>query len=92
MSRTTLTALALLALSATAVSAEELNTPAATSSSQPPTVTVPARGTTKSKVEAQFGTPQDRTTPVGKPPITRWEYPGFTVYFEHDHVVHAVVH
>ena len=28
---------------------------------------------------------------VGKPPISRWEYPGFVVYFEHDHVIHSVV-
>jgi hypothetical protein len=28
---------------------------------------------------------------VGRPPISRWEYPGFIVYFEHEHVIHAVV-
>jgi hypothetical protein len=28
---------------------------------------------------------------VGKPPISRWEYPGFIVYFESDHVIHSVV-
>jgi len=28
---------------------------------------------------------------VGKPPISRWEYPGFVVYFEHEHVIHSVV-
>ena len=28
---------------------------------------------------------------VGEPPITRWIYPAFSVYFEHDHVVHAVL-
>jgi hypothetical protein len=27
---------------------------------------------------------------VGDPPITRWEYPGFVVYFEHHLVVHTV--
>ena len=28
--------------------------------------------------------------PSGKPPITRWDYDGFSVYFEHQHVIHAV--
>jgi hypothetical protein len=26
-----------------------------------------------------------------QPPITRWDYAGFTVFFEHDHVVDAVI-
>jgi len=28
---------------------------------------------------------------VGDPPISRWEYADFTVYFEYDRVVHAVL-
>lgn len=55
-------------------------------------VEVPTRGTRMKVVEQRFGAPQQRHAPVGKPPITRWDYPGFTVYFEYDHVVHAVVH
>jgi hypothetical protein len=27
---------------------------------------------------------------VEQPPITRWDYPAFSVYFEHDRVIHAV--
>jgi len=50
----------------------------------------PARGATMAWVEARFGAPATRTGPVGQPPITRWDYPGFSVYFEYDHVVHAV--
>lgn len=50
----------------------------------------PARGATMARVEARFGAPATRSGPVGKPPITRWDYPGFSVYFEYDHVVHAV--
>jgi hypothetical protein len=41
-------------------------------------------------VEARFGVPASRGAAVGQPPITRWTYPNFTVYFEYDHVVHAV--
>lgn len=50
----------------------------------------PARGTSMASVEARFGSPTTRGAPVGQPPITRWDYPGFVVYFEYDHVVHAV--
>ena len=46
------------------------------------------------KVEATYGAPTRRAPQsvahVGEPPITRWEYPGFVVYFEHNIVVHTV--
>jgi hypothetical protein len=51
----------------------------------------PQRGITMTSVEAQFGAPTQRVPAVGEPPITRWEYPGFTVVFEHDRVLHSVV-
>ena len=50
----------------------------------------PARGATMSAVEAKFGAPQNRSAAVGTPPITRWDYAGFIVYFEHDRVIDAV--
>lgn len=50
----------------------------------------PARGETKARVEARFGQPTEMVAAVGDPPISRWEYPSFVVYFEHDHVIHAV--
>ena len=52
---------------------------------------LPRRGSLMTQVEAQFGAPTEKRDPVGEPPITRWIYPAFTVYFEHDHVVHAVL-
>ena len=52
----------------------------------------PTRGTTMHQVEAKFGKPQKRYPTVGKPPITRWDYPSFSVFFEYNRVVHAVVH
>jgi hypothetical protein len=52
----------------------------------------PGRGTTMKDVEAKFGTPVKRYDAVGKPPITRWDYPSFSVYFEYSRVVHSVVH
>ena len=42
---------------------------------------MPARGMTMDKVQARFGTPSQKLAAIGQPPITRWEYPGFTVYF-----------
>lgn len=50
----------------------------------------PTRGMTQDAVQASFGAPQDVRNPVGDPPITRWEYPGFVVFFEYDKVIHAV--
>ena len=51
----------------------------------------PSRGMSMERVEADFGTPSSRYNAVGEPPITRWDYPGFAVYFEYDLVLHAVV-
>lgn len=50
----------------------------------------PSRGMSMAQVEARFGSPSEKVAPVGKPPITRWVYPGFTVYFERHLVIHAV--
>lgn len=50
----------------------------------------PVRGMTQARVEESFGSPTAREQPVGDPPITRWEYAGFVVFFEYDRVIHAV--
>jgi hypothetical protein len=54
-------------------------------------VATPARGMTMDQVATKFGAPASKTPAVGNPPISRWEYPGFIVYFEHEHVIHSVV-
>ncbi len=54
-------------------------------------VATPARGMTMNQVATKFGTPVNKVPAVGQPPISRWEYPGFVVYFESDHVIHSVV-
>lgn len=51
----------------------------------------PPRGMSKSRVLARYGKPMSQGQPVGQPPITRWDYPGYRLYFEYDHVLHAVV-
>ncbi len=50
----------------------------------------PKRGVTMNQVEAKFGAPVARHPTVGAPPITRWDYPSFSVFFEHDRVIDAV--
>jgi hypothetical protein len=77
---------ALLALTLSPAMADELQMP----SSDSTTADRPARGLTMDKVEAKFGAPSRRVPAVGEPPITRWEYPGFVVFFERDRVIHAV--
>jgi hypothetical protein len=54
-------------------------------------VATPKRGTTMSDVEKHFGAPTEKHPTVGQPPITRWDYNGFAVVFEHDRVIDAVV-
>jgi hypothetical protein len=55
------------------------------------TVDRPARGMSMSAVESRYGQPATRHNAVGEPPITRWDYPGFSVFFEHQYVIHSVV-
>lgn len=52
----------------------------------------PERGMSAEQVESRFGPPVKKIPPVGDPPIARWEYPGYTVYFEGRYVLHAVDH
>lgn len=58
---------------------------------KPSDIERPSRGMTMSTVEQRFGAPITKREAVGSPPITRWEYAGFVVVFEHDRVLHAVV-
>ena len=77
-----------LALAATLASAQNLDLGPGTPAALPEH---PARGVTMSQVEARFGAPTTRHAAVGDPPITRWDYPQFSVFFEHDKVIHAVI-
>ena len=53
---------------------------------------LPERGMSKDTVRQQFGRPDEQRAAVGTPPISRWIYKDFTVYFEGDHTIHAVAH
>ena len=52
---------------------------------------MPTRGMTMDRVQSRFGAPNQKLAAVGQPPITRWEYPSYVVYFEHQHVIHSVI-
>jgi hypothetical protein len=51
----------------------------------------PTRGMTQASVESRYGSPAAVEAAVGDPPITRWEYANFVVFFEYDRVIHAVL-
>jgi len=51
----------------------------------------PVNGVTMDQVVAQFGEPEEKFVTVGEPPITRWKYAEYSVYFEHNLVLNTVV-
>jgi hypothetical protein len=59
-------------------------------------IETPKRGSTMTQVEARFGAPAEKHPAVsdpgrpGQPPITRWDYNGFSVFFERDRVIDSV--
>lgn len=52
---------------------------------------VPKRGMAMANVRNVFGEPNREHPAVGDPPITRWDYDRYSVFFEHDKVLHSVV-
>lgn len=57
---------------------------------------MPTRGMTMDQVKAEFGAPLNVLPTRGghmpqRPPINRWEYQDFTVYFERSMVIHSVI-
>jgi len=58
-------------------------------------IAAPERGLSMAQVEKRFGAPQAKLPPAGgdtalHPVINRWQYNGFTVYFERNIVIHSV--
>lgn len=53
---------------------------------------LPTRGDSKATVENRHGKPQQKHAAVGNPPISRWDYGKYSVYFEGNTVLHAVDH
>lgn len=71
------------------VAAEQVKVPVGTQSDVS-RVQKPSTGLNKQSVEQRYGAPESAHGPVGTPPISYWEYKDFTVYYEHDRVIHSV--
>lgn len=57
---------------------------------------VPSRGMSMAQVERRYGAPAEKLPTAGgdkprHPPINRWRYDGYTVYFERSRVIHTVM-
>ena len=53
---------------------------------------LPENGQTMASIESKYGAPESRQPAVGDPPITRWDYKEYSVYFEHEVVLFSVLH
>lgn len=56
---------------------------------------LPGRGLSMAQVERRYGAPLEKLPTAGgdaprHPPINRWRYKGYTVYFERSRVIHSV--
>jgi hypothetical protein len=89
MAKTIPTTLALLLLAAPSTQADTLLLDGI-DMAQPTKSQRPRAGMSMTAVESTYGAPAQRRPAIGEPPITRWDYPAFSVYFEHQLVIHAV--
>lgn len=53
-------------------------------------IDMPKHGDSQQQVINRYGEPLVRKAAVGQPPITRWDYTGFSVYFEYSTVINSV--
>lgn len=74
-----------------------LPAPAAFAAATSPAAQAPARGMSMAFVREHFGAPESVLPPVPataqgplKPPIVRWIYPDYVVYFERGRVIDSV--
>lgn len=71
--------------------AEVLEMPPATETTAGYSVNLPGRGMNMTQVEEKFGPPLQKLPEVGDPPIIRWIYHDYTVYFEYQYVINSVL-
>lgn len=57
-----------------------------------PDISTPQTGINMANVRVTFGEPASEDDAIGDPPITRWNYPEYSVFFEYDLVLHSVIH
>lgn len=51
----------------------------------------PDRGQKQSFIISEYGEPLTKSLPIGSPPISHWDYPDFSVYFENNTVIRTVL-
>lgn len=71
--------------------AESITVPVGSQAAGKQSVARPNTGTSGTDVVSRFGEPLAVNSPIGDPPISRWEYADFYVYFEYDRVIHSVL-
>lgn len=71
--------------------ADTLTIPVGQQHSSAVSTELPPRGQSAASVIQRHGEPAVRHPAVGEPPISRWDYQGFSVYFEANTVVHSVL-
>ncbi len=81
----------LLFIAAPALRAEVVQMPAPMEEKPAFSIKLPGRGMSMKAVEANFGKPEKIIPAVGQPPITRWVYADYIVYFESQYVIDAVI-
>ncbi len=54
-------------------------------------IRMPLRGDSQRMVKKEFGAPFQMHKPKGTPPISRWDFEEFSVYFESNIVIHTVL-
>lgn len=85
------------AAAAASTTAAPIASTAATPASEMSGPNLPVRGMSMANVEHIFGAPLQKLPAVPDPgtklhpPITRWIYPSYVVYFEYNYVVHTVL-
>ncbi|MGD8908984.1 MAG: hypothetical protein PVI92_06505 [Chromatiales bacterium] len=52
----------------------------------------PMRGMSMEQVKQRYGQPVTEYQQIGDPPITRWDYGQYSVFFEYQYVLTSVVH
>jgi len=76
---------------ATVTGAEVIQIPVASQGGEMKDIERPQNGLHRDQVLAQFGEPIEWNDAVGDPPISRWDYEHYYVFFEYDLVLHTVM-
>lgn len=71
-------------------SAEEIRIPIGEQAKDQSRIDMPGKGMSKDRVKTLFGEPLEEIPAKGQPPISRWKYQDFTVYFDGNAVIHCV--